>query len=95
MFDLSSYEIETKDKEIFRNASPSALYEEALRREMGATLADTGALIAHSGDKTGRSPQDKRVVRHPDSEDNVWWGPVNIGLDETTFLVTASVQLTT
>lgn len=87
MFDLSSYEIETKDKEIFRNASPSALYEEALRREMGATLADTGALIVHSGDKTGRSPQDKRVVRHPDSEENVWWGPVNIGLDETTFLV--------
>ncbi|WP_149497507.1 phosphoenolpyruvate carboxykinase (ATP) [Roseiconus lacunae] len=85
MFDLSQYEIEVK--KIFRNASPAALYEEALRYEKNATLADTGALIAYSGDKTGRSPKDKRIVKHSDSENDVWWGTVNIGLDEQVFCV--------
>jgi phosphoenolpyruvate carboxykinase (ATP) len=85
MFQLTDYEIDVD--QIFRNASPATLYEEALRYEKGATLADTGALIAYSGDKTGRSPKDKRIVRHSDSSDDVWWGPVNIGLDENVFFV--------
>ncbi|MCC9599464.1 phosphoenolpyruvate carboxykinase (ATP) [Stieleria sp. JC731] len=85
MFDLTQYEIDVK--KIFRNASPAALYEEALRYEKNATLADTGALIAYSGDKTGRSPKDKRIVKHPESENDVWWGTVNIGLDEQVFCV--------
>ena len=85
MFDLSAYEIEVKT--VLRNASPATLYQEALRYEKGATLSDTGALIAYSGDKTGRSPKDKRIVKHSDSENDVWWGPVNIGLDENVFFV--------
>lgn len=85
MFDLSEYKIDVE--QVFRNASPATLYEEAMRHEKGATLSDTGALIAYSGDKTGRSPKDKRVVKHPDSSDDVWWGPVNIGLDEKVFFV--------
>ncbi len=87
MLDLSEYQIDSKGKVIYRNASPATLYEEALRREKGATLSDTGALIAYSGDKTGRSPKDKRVVKHPDSESKVWWGAVNIGLEENAFMV--------
>lgn len=85
MFDLQKYKIDVH--EVLRNASPARLYEEALRREKGATLSDTGALIAYSGDKTGRSPKDKRIVKHPDSEANVWWGSVNIGLEENVFFV--------
>jgi len=65
--------------------SPARLYEEAIRHEPGSALSDAGALIAYSGEKTGRSPKDKRVVRHPDSEANVWWGPVNFPLEEQTF----------
>jgi len=74
-------------EEVHRNLSPSVLYEEAIRHEPGTTISDTGALIAYSGNKTGRSPKDKRVVRHPDSERNVWWGPVNFPLDEITFAI--------
>ena len=85
MFDLKCYKIDVET--IHRNLSPADLYQDALRYEEGATLSDKGALIAYSGDKTGRSPKDKRVVRHPDSVDNVWWGNVNIGLDETVFFV--------
>lgn len=74
-------------EEVHRNLSPSVLYEEAIRHEPGTTISDTGALIAYSGNKTGRSPKDKRVVRHPESERNVWWGPVNFPLDEITFAI--------
>ena len=59
------------------NASVSALYEDALVYEQGTAMTSTGALSAYSGSKTGRSPLDKRVVKEPGSDKNVWWGPVN------------------
>lgn len=70
---------------ILRNLSPAGLYEEAIRHEKGTSIADSGALVAYSGDKTGRSPKDKRVVKQPGSEEDVWWGTVNIPIDERTF----------
>ena len=73
--------------EIHRNASPAFLYEAALRFEKGSTISSTGALIAYSGKKTGRSPTDKRVVDEPEVRDDVWWGNVNIKLDAHSFLV--------
>jgi phosphoenolpyruvate carboxykinase (ATP) len=85
MFNLAEYQIDVKT--VFRNASPATLYQEALQFEKGATLSDMGALIAYSGDKTGRSPKDKRIVQHADSADDVWWGSVNIGLHENAFCV--------
>ena len=84
-FSLHSHGITVKD--VLRNLSPGSLYEEAIRHEPGTSISDTGCLIAYSGDKTGRSPKDKRVVRHPDSEHNVWWGPVNFPQDEMTFSI--------
>jgi phosphoenolpyruvate carboxykinase (ATP) len=70
---------------IHRNLSPAKFYEHSIRYEAGSSIADSGALIAYSGAKTGRSPQDKRVVRHPDSEQDVWWGAVNVPMDERGF----------
>ena len=55
----------------------AALYEDALVYETGSAMTSTGALTAYSGAKTGRSPSDKRVVKEPGSEKDVWWGPVN------------------
>ncbi len=82
-FDLKAYGIDVK--QIVRNPSTSRLYEEAIRRDVATTISDRGALIAYSGTKTGRSPADKRVVKHPDSEADVWWGNVNIPLDARAF----------
>jgi phosphoenolpyruvate carboxykinase (ATP) len=59
---------------IHRNLSPGRLYEEALKHDPGSVITSTGALAAFSGEKTGRSPKDKRVVEHPASQGNVWWG---------------------
>ena len=73
--------------EIHRNLPPSALYEHAIRYEKDASIAENGALVAYSGVKTGRSPKDKRVVKHPDSEADVWWGTVNIPITPSTFAI--------
>jgi len=73
--------------EVHRNLPPSSLYEHAIRYEKNTSIAENGALVAYSGVKTGRSPKDKRVVKHPGSEKDVWWGPVNIPSDARTFAV--------
>jgi phosphoenolpyruvate carboxykinase (ATP) len=69
---------------IRRNAPVAQLYEDAVRNE-GAIISSTGALINFSGKKTGRSPKDKRIVFEETSKDDIWWGPVNIKMDEHTF----------
>ncbi|KAF8332618.1 ATP-utilizing phosphoenolpyruvate carboxykinase [Cantharellus anzutake] len=69
---------------IRRNLPPAKLYEEALHNE-GAVLSATGALINYSGIKTGRSPGDKRIVYEETSRNDIWWGPVNIKMDEHSF----------
>ncbi|MCP4447781.1 MAG: phosphoenolpyruvate carboxykinase (ATP) [Myxococcales bacterium] len=82
-FDLSPHGITVKN--IVRNASPSRLYELALQNEKGTAITKTGAMVAMSGEKTGRSPNDKRIVHEPSSADDIWWGDVNIKLDSHTF----------
>jgi phosphoenolpyruvate carboxykinase (ATP) len=42
---------------------------------------------AYSGLKTGRSPKDKRIVKHPNSQAEVWWGSVNIPIEPQTFAI--------
>jgi len=69
------------------NAPPAVLYEEALSRDKSSALADTGALIIYSGAKTGRSPRDKRIVEHENSAEDIWWGDINIKVDDHTFMV--------
>ena len=72
---------------VLRNPSVPLLYEEALRAERGSAVASTGALIAISGEKTGRSPTDKRIVKEPGTQDDVWWGPVNMEISPHVFQI--------
>ena len=58
------------------NLSPAELVEHALRRGEGV-LADGGPFCAVTSPHTGRSPNDKFMVREPDSDAAVWWGKVN------------------
>ena len=74
--------------EIRRNPPPARLYEWAVMEEglpRRSAISAQGALMAYSGAKTGRSPLDKRIVKEPASESDVWWGSVNIPLTEASF----------
>ncbi|MCA9244630.1 MAG: phosphoenolpyruvate carboxykinase (ATP) [Phycisphaerales bacterium] len=66
------------------NLRPPALVAEALRRGEGQ-LADNGALVALTGERTGRSPKDKFFVREPGSETNIDWNDTNRGIDASVF----------
>ncbi len=82
-FSLEQHGIDVEH--VIRNVSPAALYEAALRNERGTAISGSGALVALSGEKTGRSPTDKRIVEDPDTSDDIWWGPINIKLEERVF----------
>jgi phosphoenolpyruvate carboxykinase (ATP) len=84
-FDLTLYGITVKD--VRRNLAPATLYAEAIREDEKCDISDTGALIAYSGDKTGRSPKDKRIVEDAASQGDIWWGTVNIPIAFDTFQI--------
>jgi phosphoenolpyruvate carboxykinase (ATP) len=66
------------------NLTTAALYEEAVRRQEGLIAAE-GPLVCRTGSHTGRSPNDKFVVREPSSEAEVAWGKVNRPMDQAQF----------
>ncbi len=69
---------------VYWNMSTPALYELAIRNRE-AMLAHLGPLVARTGTHTGRSPNDKFVVKDSDTEENVWWGKVNRPFDPDDF----------
>ncbi|NOZ27515.1 MAG: phosphoenolpyruvate carboxykinase [Chloroflexi bacterium] len=70
--------------QVYWNLSTPALYEESIRRREGL-LAHLGPLVVRTGHHTGRSPNDKFIVREPSSEDKIWWGDVNRPFDPDRF----------
>ncbi|RWB01188.1 phosphoenolpyruvate carboxykinase [Mesorhizobium sp.] len=54
------------------NFGEAVLYEDAIRRGE-ARLTAHGALVAETGQHTGRSPKDKFVVRDETTGPHVWW----------------------
>src|SRR6266849_2664509 len=66
------------------NLSTAALYEEAIRRQEGIIAAD-GPLVCRTGHHTGRSPNDKFIVREPSSDSQIAWGKVNRPMEPAHF----------
>jgi phosphoenolpyruvate carboxykinase (ATP) len=69
---------------LLRNTAVARLYEEAIRFDKG-TITSAGGLASFSGEKTGRSPKDKRIVKQASIDSDVWWGDVNVPLTEESF----------
>lgn len=69
---------------VYRNLSPAALVEAALRRGEGQ-LSDKGALTVTTGKYTGRSPKDKFIVDTPAVHDTIAWGSVNVPITKEKF----------
>ncbi len=70
--------------EVYRNPSPAVLYEHGILYD-GAAISSSGALISMSGEKTGRSPKDKRLVDEESTTDDIWWGPINMKLPKASY----------
>ena len=66
------------------NPTTPELYEIVAASGEGR-IAEGGALVVETMPHTGRSPNDKFVVKEPGSEDRVWWGKVNRPIEETAF----------
>lgn len=75
MTDLKEHGI-SPQKRVHWNPAPAFLYEETLKREIGK-LADNGALVVDTTPYTGRSPDDRFIVREEETDQRVWWGEIN------------------
>lgn len=66
------------------NQVPAELFDAAARRVEGQ-FAQKGPFAVVTAPHTGRSPNDKFVVREPSTENDVDWGKVNRPMDEAHF----------
>jgi len=73
--DLGKYGIKNLGN-IYHNLPTPALYEQVVRRREGL-MAHLGPIVARTGDHTGRSPDDKFIVREESSHDKIWWSKGN------------------
>ena len=78
---------------IYRNLTPARYYEIALNtmpanpNTQKSCFTNMGAFAAYSGEKTGRVPQDKRIVRPltKEEDEKIWWGHVNKPMERPKF----------
>lgn len=74
----------TNEHGVHYQLSPETLVNQALLKGQGV-LNDTGALCINTGEFTGRSPQDKFIVKDEITADTVHWNNFNIPIDEKYF----------
>lgn len=60
----------------FTDISIAQLIEQAIQRKEGKFAAN-GALTINTGNRTGRSPKDRFIVKEPSTEKEINWGKVN------------------
>ncbi|QTH22720.1 phosphoenolpyruvate carboxykinase [Rhizorhabdus wittichii] len=66
------------------NLGTAPLVEHAVQRGEGL-LAKDGPFVVKTGAHTGRSANDKFIVRDAETEDSVWWGKTNKGMTPEQF----------
>ena len=67
------------DAQLNWNLGTAPLVELAIQRGEGI-LAKDGPLVVKTGAHTGRSANDKFIVRDTETENTVWWGKTNKGM---------------
>ena len=73
--ELENYGI--KNAKVKYQLSAKELHDIAIEKGQGVE-ASSGALAVHTGEFTGRSPQDRFIVQDDITNDKVWWGNINI-----------------
>ena len=66
------------------NLPGELLISKAIERNEGV-LSKHGVLVTETGDRTGRSPNDKFIVREDLVEEDIWWGDVNVPITREIF----------
>lgn len=83
---------------VYHNLTPARYYEFSIQ-EPGTLITHTGALVSYSGAKTGRCPQDKRIVYDENSPINkqIWWhdnnNSPNYKMDPASFIINRETAL--
>ena len=81
---ISLKDLGIESTKIHYQLSPAELHNITIQTNQGVE-SSTGALAVNTGEYTGRSPQDRFIVKDSISEDLVWWGTVNIPFEPATF----------
>src|ERR671932_1072832 len=71
-------------KSVRENLPPARLVEKSIRRGE-AVLSASGALVAETGERTGRAPTDRFIVETAVTRDKLSWGAVNKPLPPQSF----------
>ncbi len=69
---------------VYWTPTTPTLYEQVVRRREGI-LCHLGPIAVRTGHHTGRSPDDKFIVKEPTSDNHIWWGDVNKPFEQERF----------
>ena len=73
-----------KNSKIYYQLDPAVLQKHTVD-SYGGKETDNGTLAVNTGEFTGRSPQDRFIVKDAITSDKVWWGNVNIPFEPAAF----------
>jgi phosphoenolpyruvate carboxykinase (ATP) len=73
-----------ENAKIKHQLTPNELHDITIESGQGVE-SSAGALAINTGEFTGRSPQDRFIVKDSITEDKVWWGKINIPFEPKAF----------
>ncbi len=79
---LKPYGIENEN--FHYQLTSAELHQITLDKNMGHETS-SGALAVNTGEFTGRSPQDRFIVKDAITKDKIWWGDINISFEPDEF----------
>ncbi len=79
---LDTYGI--KNAQVRYQLSPDELQEFTISKGQGQETS-SGTLAVRTGEFTGRSPQDRFIVKDDITKDRIWWGNINIPFEPDAF----------
>ena len=81
---ISLVDLGIKNATVHYQLSPDELHDITIQTGQGID-ASTGALAINTGEFTGRSPLDRFIVKDAITDEQVWWGKVNIPFSTENF----------
>lgn len=74
---LTRYGLKNGEEQINYQLSPEDLQRHSVAKGLGEETA-SGVLVVNTGEFTGRSPKDRFIVKDEVTQNEVWWGDINL-----------------